>query len=479
MTWGCTVGPDFERPVPPADDRYTHEPAISATVVAGGESQRFIPGAAPPENWWQLFGSPELDDTVQTAFSHNPTADAAQASLRESQDNLRAGYGVFFPQVGVAGQAMRELAPPANGQLQQAGVFNLTTASASVTYLFDFFGGKRRSVEALRAQVDYQRYLAIATYLTLSTNVVNTTIAYAAYRAELDATQHVISLQMQQLDAIRAQVSAGTASFSSILSIQSLIASNQATVSQLDQKLAQSSHLLATLQGRPPAQAAPPTVTLEALTLPADLPVTLPSQLVRQRPDVLAAEARLHVASANIGVATAAMFPSISLSGTYGKQANAFAQLPADGFRFWGIGPSVSIPIFEGGSLRYARQAAIDAFEVAQASYRQTVLTAFAQVADALSSLEQDAKTLQAEEAAMQDAREALDLVQVNLRAGTAGYLDVLVADVQYQQSSIAYLDAVARRPSPVARRQQDTVALLAALGGGWRALPGIDGDGK
>ncbi|MGN6581800.1 MAG: efflux transporter outer membrane subunit [Bordetella sp.] len=461
---GCTVGPDFTSPAPPGVDRYTREPLAPSTVVAQGKSQRFMSGAPVPEAWWRLFGSPELDGTVRQALSNSPTVAAALASLRESQDNLRAGYGVFFPQVGAQGQAVREQTPPmpAAGRLQEGSVFNLVTASGSVTYLLDFSGGKRRSVEALRAQSDYRRYLAMATYLTLSTNVVNTVIAYAAYAAEANAIGRMIALQTQQLQAIEAQVRAGTSSYSTVLSLQGLIAGNRAAMVQLEQKMSQSAHLLATLQGRSPAEADAPRIALAALALPDDLPVSLPSDLVRQRPDILAAQAQLHAASANIGVATAAMFPSISLSGTYGKDATRFAGLSGDGFRFWSIGPSISIPVFEGWSLWYGRKAAIDAFDQAQASYRQTVLAAFAQVADVLDALAHDAQALQAQEGALNDARTALDLVQVNFRAGMAGYLDVLAADVQFQQASMAYLGSVAQR-------QQDTVALFAALGGGWR----------
>lgn len=461
---GCTVGPDFVSPAPPDVDRYTREPLAPSTVVAQGKSQRFTSGAPVPEEWWRLFGSAELDETVRQALSNSPTVAAAQASLRESQDNLRAGFGVFFPQVGAQGQTIREHAPPTpvSGRLQEGSVFNLVTASGSVTYLLDLAGGKRRGVEALRAQSDYQRYLAMATYLTLSANVVNTVIAYAAYAAEADAIDRIIALQTQQLQAIEAQARAGTSSYSSVLSIQVLISGNQAAVVQLEQKMNQSAHLLATLQGRSPAETDAPKVALAALSLPDDLPVSLPSDLVRQRPDILAAQAQLYVASANIGVATAAMFPSISLSGAYGKDASSFAGLPGDGFRFWSIGPSISIPVFEGGSLWYERKAAIDAFDQAQASYRQTVLAAFAQVADVLNALTHDAQALLAQERALSDARTALGLVQVNFRAGVAGYLDVLAADAQFQQASIAYLGSVAQR-------QQDTVALFAALGGGWR----------
>lgn len=459
---GCAVGPDFVRPAPPVADRYTSKPQPATTVMADSQRQRFTPGAAVPADWWQLFGSDPLNGIVQQAMAHNPTLEAAEASLRESQNNLRAGYGVFFPQIGAEVAGGRErTAPLENGIGTQGTVFNLITASGTVSYTLDVFGGKRRTVEGLEAQVDYQRYMTKAAWLTLSANIVNTTIARAAYAAEIRATEQLIELEKQQLEATEAQVRAGTSAYASVLSVRSLIAANQASLAPLKQRISEAEHLLATLEGVPPSEAALPEIDLSSLSLPEDLPVSLPSDLVRQRPDILSFEAQLHVASANIGVATAAMFPSISLTGTYGAGGTSFGNLATDSFRFWSIGPSVTIPLFQGGSLWYGRKAAIDAYQQALADYRQTVLAAFEQVADTLDALDHDAQALQAQVDAERDAGEALAMLQVNYRAGTASYLDVLVADVQYHQASIAYVQAAAQR-------YQDTVALFVALGGGW-----------
>jgi NodT family efflux transporter outer membrane factor (OMF) lipoprotein len=245
------------------------------------------------------------------------------------------------------------------------------------------------------------------------------------------------------------------------LSLRSLIAANQASLAPLKQKIGQAEHLLATLEGVMPSNVTLPDIDLHGLTLPLDLPVSLPSDLVRQRPDILSAEAQLHIASANIGVATAAMFPSFSLNGTYGAVGSNLGNLPTASGRFWSIGPSATVPLFQGGSLWYGRKAAVDAFQVSQANYRQTVLAAFAQVADSLQALEHDAEALQAEVDAQSAAAEALDLLQTNYRAGLVAYLEVLAADVQFHQTSIAYVQAVAQR-------HQDTVALFVSLGGGW-----------
>jgi NodT family efflux transporter outer membrane factor (OMF) lipoprotein len=458
----CAVGPDFSRPVPPAVQAYTHEPLAATTVTADSKTQHFTPGAAVPFDWWRLFGSAQLDASVAEALAHNPTLEASEASLRESQDNLRAGYGVFFPQIGAQAGAVRErTSPVANGLSVQGTVFNLITASGTISYALDVFGGKRRTVEGLQAQADYQRYLTKAAYLTLTANVVNTTIAQAAYAAEISATKQLIDLENQQLEITEAQVRAGTSAYSSVLSVRSLIAANEASLAPLRQKISEADHLLATLQGHFPSEANLPQIDLNSLSLPTDLPVSLPSELVRQRPDILSAEAQLHAASASIGVATAAMFPSISLSGTYGAGGTSFGNLSTDSFRFWSIGPSITIPLFQGGSLWYGRQAAIDAYQQSLANYRQTVLAAFEQVADALKALEYDAQALEAQAEAQRDAVGALSLLQANYRAGTVGYLDVLVADVQLHQTTIAYLQAVAQR-------HQDTVALFVALGGGW-----------
>lgn len=458
----CSVGSDFVRPTPPAGNDYTREQLSASTVAADNEAQSFTRGAEIPADWWTLFKSDQLNTIVQQAMENNPTLAASEASLRASQDNLRAGYGVFFPQIGAEFDATRARSAPLRNGLQTPGsIFNLITASGSVSYLLDVFGGKRRTVEGLRAQADYQRYAEKAAYVTLSANVVNTTIARAAYAAELVATEQLIELEKQQLAATEAQVRSGTAAYANVLSVRSLIAGNQALIAPLQQKISQTEHLLATLEGLLPSEARLPEIDLSSLALPTDLPISLPSDLVRQRPDILSAEAALHIASANIGVATAAMFPSIALNGTYGAGGTSFGNLSADSFRFWSIGPSITLPLFQGGSLWYGRKAAIDAFQQAQANYRQTVLTAFAQVADALNALDHDAQALQAQVEARRDADIALHLLQLNYRAGMVRYLDVLVADVQFHQATIAYFQAVAQR-------YQDTVALFVALGGGW-----------
>jgi NodT family efflux transporter outer membrane factor (OMF) lipoprotein len=420
-----------------------------------------MPGTNIPADWWRLFKSPQLDAVVRQAISNNPTLQAAEASLRQSQDNLRAGYGLYFPQVQAGASATRQRAAPVQQGSQSSGsIFNLFTASGTISYTLDVFGGKRRTVEGLRAQADSQRYESKAAFLALSANVVNTSVARAAYMAQIRATEQLIKLENQQLHLAETQVRAGTAPYSTVLSVRSLISANQALLAPLEQNASQAEHLLAMLEGVVPSKANLPDIDLAELSLPADLPLSLPSDLVNQRPDILSSEALMHLASANIGIATAAMFPSFSLSGTYGGASTTLANLSAVS-KFWSIGPTATTPVFQGNSLWYVRRASIDAYQQSQATYRQTVLGAFEQVADSLKALEHDAEGLQAQVEAQRAAGEALNLLQVNYRAGLVAFPDVLTADVQFHQATIGWLQALAQR-------HQDTVALFVALGGGW-----------
>ena len=460
---GCAVGPDFVRPEPPAIDRYTYGAPPVSTIPADGRAQRFDAGGHVIEGWWRLFGSPRMDAVIAEAFANNPTAQAAQASLRRSQELLRAGYGVFFPQIDGGFDATRQRYNPIRvGQaLVPSSIFNLFTLSATVSYTLDVFGGQRRAIEDLHAQVDASGYTLQATYLTLSGNIVNAVIAQAAYAEQIRTTEALIGMQREQLQVTEAQANAGTVAFVNVLSVQSLLAATEATLPALRQKLAQTEHLLATLAGRAPAAWRPEPVELTAIALPPDLPVTLPSELVRQRPDILIAEAQVHSSSAQIGVATAALLPSVTLNGTYGIGNASIGDLFKDASAFWSYGATINTPLFHGGTLWFQRKAALEAYQQSLASYRQTVLGAFAQVADALRALEHDAEAVAAQARAAAAAEEALRLIQFNYAAGTANYLQVLIADTQYEQARLGYVQAVAQR-------LQDTVGLFVALGGGW-----------
>jgi len=459
---GCALGPDFERPKPPSIERYTAGATPVATTLADGKAQHFEQGARIVSDWWLLFRSSRLNTVVKEAIANNQSLQAAQASLSQSQNILRAGYGVFYPQLDAVATASRQQTSTAvTGGNTPGAIFNLFTLSATVSYALDVFGGQRRAVESLSAQVDFQNTMVMAAYITLTGNVVNTLIAQAGYQEQIKATVQLIDLQREQIKITEVQAQAGTVPYANVLSLQSQLASFEATLPPLRQKISQTEHLLATLVGRAPAEWTPPSVELADLTLPGELPVTLPSQLVRQRPDILAAEAQLHSASANIGVATAALFPSFTLNGTYGLSSNTSNNFFNSDNTFWSLGANVTAPLFRGGTLWFGRQAALDAYRLSTANYRQTVLGAFAQVADTLRALEHDAELVEAQFHALNTAEEALRLIHANYQAGTANYLQVLIANGQYQQAKIGYIQAKAQR-------FQDTVALFVALGGGW-----------
>ncbi|MGB8992459.1 MAG: efflux transporter outer membrane subunit [Desulfobaccales bacterium] len=459
---GCAVGPDFVRPAAPPVTQYTQGKEPAATVSADGQAQFFEQSAKIAQNWWNLFKSPRLDQVVKEAVAQNANLQAAQARLRQSQELLRSGYGTFFPQVDVSFSATRQkFSPTQFGSVQPGSTFNLYTPMATISYVLDVFGGQRRAVESLAAQADYQNYTAQATYLTLLGNVVNTAVAQAAYRAEIAATEQIIKFEKEQLRLTETQYKAGTVPYANVVSLQTQLAATEATLPPLKQNLSKTQHLLAALVGRTPAEWAPPKLELADFTLPTRLPVTLPSELVRQRPDILAAEATLHSASANIGVATANLFPNFTLSGTYGQNITDIAQLLGATGNFWSIGTAVAQPIFHGGTLWYQRKAAIEAYNASLSDYRQVVLSSFQQVADTLRAVEHDAETLKAQAAALAAAEQALNLLKANYAAGLINYLQLLTADTQYQQARLGLIQAQALR-------LQDTAALFVALGGGW-----------
>jgi NodT family efflux transporter outer membrane factor (OMF) lipoprotein len=463
---GCAVGPDFQRPAGPAGASALPAAQTAAPLEAEGQAQRFDRQADLPADWWKRFGSPQIDALVDQALAHSPGLRSAQASLRASQDSLRAGYGVFFPQIGASLASERQrsavdLPPPVGHGLTGLGPYNLSTLAASVSYVPDLFGGQRRAVEALGAVADEQGAALHAAYLTLTANVVNAAIARAGYEAQRDATAAVVRKQDEQLRLAQTQYDAGTAAYTPVLALRVQQDANQAALAALDQRIDQSQHLLAQLCGQAPADFAPPPVALERLVLPADLPDTLPATLARHRPDILAAEANLHAASAQIGIATADLFPSLTLGGTAGATDSVLRQVLSAGTRVWSVQASLAGSIFNGGSQWYTRKAAIDQYDAALGQYESTVLTALQQVADTMRALEFDARTLRAQSDALAAAEQNARLVQANFEAGTAGYLDLLNADAQLEQARVA-------RAGAVAQRLQDTVALYAALGGGW-----------
>lgn len=460
---GCAVGPDFVRPEAPSITHYNNGSDPDRTAIAKGTVQKFHPAADAPSDWWRLFRSAKLETLVSNALAANENLQAAQARLRESEDNLRAGYGIFYPNIeGDASFGRQQFSPLKFGQKATPGIFNLFTLSASVTYALDVFGGEHRTVEGLAAQTGLQQDTVRATLIALASNVVNTAIAKAAYAAEIDTTRQLADIETEQVRIAGVQADAGTGPYSAVLSLESQLHSLQSTLPQLEQKLTQAGHLLDVLTGRAPADSQAPDISFDEIFLPDNLPVTLPSTLVRQRPDILGAEATLHVASANMGVATAALFPSITVSAGYGSNNTTVNNLFDTNGQFWNFGAGIAQPVFDGGTLWFKRKASKEEFDAALSDYRQTVLNAFEQVADTLRALENDAAVLSEDDQALTTAEQALHLVQTNYQAGLANYTQVLIADGQYHQAKIAELQALAVR-------YQDTVALYVALGGGWQ----------
>ncbi|MEI8033145.1 MAG: efflux transporter outer membrane subunit [Chlorobiaceae bacterium] len=459
---GCSAGPDFVRPEAPAAKHYNNGGDPAETLPVNGRLQRFESGAELVASWWQLFNSPQLDLAVSEALAGNPGLQAAEASLLESQDNLRAGSGIFYPQLSAQfSQSRQKSSPAAVGSGASGTIFNLTTLSASVSYALDLFGGQRRAVEGLSAQVDQERALTLGTYMMLSGNIVNTCVAIAACRDEIEAAGELIALQKEQIAIAQKQYQAGLTPYGAKLALQGQLASLEASLPPLKQQLSQAEHLLATLEGKLPADFRPPEIRMAQLELPRKLPLSLPSELVRQRPDILAAEARLHAASAGIGVATAALFPSFTLNASYGRNSKEMSTLMENGSSVWGVAGSAVAPLFNGGTLAARRRASIDAYQKSLALYRQTLLAAFAQVADVIRALEHDAELAAIEARALESARLSMDLLRANYQAGMVNYPQVLIADIQYHQARIGYIQAEARQ-------LQDSAALFVALGGGW-----------
>jgi NodT family efflux transporter outer membrane factor (OMF) lipoprotein len=466
---GCAaVGPDFKSPDAPAavdGGRYTPEPMPQQTVTApgaAGEAQRFSPGQDIPAQWWLLFHSDALDRLVRASLTRSPNLAAAQAALRQAQETLNAQTGtLLYPNVAGHLDATRAAASPGSTAAPVGTVFTLYNASVNVSYTLDMFGAARRELEGLSAAVGYQRFLLEATYLALTSNVVTTAIKEAALRAQLQATQEILAAQERQLVIIEKQLAAGAVARPIVLVQRTQVAQTRATLPPLEKSLAQARHQLSVFAGMLPSESGMPEFQLDSLRLPLDLPVTLPSSLVRQRPDIQASEALLHAASAQIGVATANLYPQITLSGSVGAAALQLGDLFGSGSGYWSIGAGLLQPIFNAGALNARRRAAIAAYDQAAAQYRETVLTAFQNVADALRALELDASALKSQADAEALARESLELATRQYQLGAVSYLTLLVAQRSHQETRVGLVQAQAARYA-------DTAALFQALGGGW-----------
>ncbi len=462
---GCAVGPDYRAPEAPATGTYTVRPQpdqTEAAPVRGGEAQRFEVGAKISADWWTLFGSPELDALIKTALNGHPTLAAAQAALRQAEENLNAQYAVLYPSVDVGLGAKRQRTTGTSFGIPTipSNVFNLYNASVNVSYAIDVAGGARRELEALRAGVEFQRLQLEAAYLSLAGNIATTAFREASLREQIRATREIAESQERQLQLVEKQFDLGAISRSDVLAQRAQLAQTRANLPPLKKALAQTRNQLAVLIGKFPGEAGLPELDLSTFQLPQTLPLSLPADLVRQRPDIRAAETILHQTNARIGVAQALMFPQLTLSGSYGFASTSKGGLFDPGTQLWNIGASLLQPIFHAGQLQARKRGAEAAYDQAFAQYQQTVLGAFQNVADVLFALEFDAVALKAQADAEAAARESLEMTTKQLQFGSASYLALFNAQRQYEQAKIGLVQAQAARYA-------DTAALFQALGGG------------
>ena len=474
---GC-VGPDFEKPTAPTAETYSAKAQPTETVatdVAGGEAQRFLTGRDIPAEWWSLFHSEPLNALIKRALATNPSMQSAQAALRAADENLAAQIGMFAPTVqgSFSSNRTKNAGGSVSGSTTQTSpVTNLHTAQVSVAYTPDVWGGNWRQVEGLEAQAEAQRFQLEATYLTLTSNVVVAAITEASLRGQIAATEEIIKGERELLDILQRQFALGQIAEADVVAQEAALAQIEQTLPPLEKQLEQQRDALTALIGRLPHEEPAEKFELASLQLPQDLPVSLPSKLVEQRPDIRQAEANMHAASAQVGVAIANRLPLINLTADMGSVASLITGkdvgysptkvgLFTPGTGFWTLAGSVTQTIFDGFSLQHKQRAAEAALEQAEADYRTAVITAFQNVADSLSALRQDARALQAAATTASKAKESLQITRRQLELGAISYTALLTAQQSEAQARINLVQTQASRFS-------DTAALFQALGGGW-----------
>jgi NodT family efflux transporter outer membrane factor (OMF) lipoprotein len=452
----CTVGPDFQRPAAPADTAYTGEP-LDHLGQAGG--QRTRAGTDPAAGWWSGFGSPELDATMRQALAGNRSLAAAQARLAQARQTVSAAGGALYPQVSGNLGAGREKYGAQFAGPQTIPPFTYFSVGPSVGYVLDYNGGQRRAIEQQQALAEVQAQQAQAAYLAVSGNVVQQALSIAALRAQIAAVEQLLEEDRKNASLTQTAFDTGTVSRIDLLSAQSQLANDQTLLPPLRQQLSLARHALAILAGETPAAWSAPDFELERLQLPQDLPLSLPSELAHRRPDILAAEARVHAAVANVGVATARLYPQLTLTASMSQESTQLSHLFEKSANAWGLAAGLTGPIFDGGTLRAERRGAEAAAQAAVADYEQAVLDAFGQVADVLTALDHDAEQLAAQQKALDTAAANLELTRQSYQVGNSGVLQVLDAERLHQQARLGYVRAQAQR-------YQDTAQLYLALGG-------------
>ncbi|HET7083517.1 MAG TPA: efflux transporter outer membrane subunit [Rhizomicrobium sp.] len=471
---GCAVGPDFKKPAAPPVNDYTPHPA-NATVtsdVPGGSAQHFVKGADIAADWWTLFHSKPLNTLIEQALANNHDLKAAQAALLVAREHTAAQRAAFFPAVTGSFAASRQQQPQTLAPIPNGNTFtyNLFTPQVSVSYMPDVFGLTRRTVESYKAQEEQARYQLAAAYTTLINNVVAAAMQAGAVEAQIEATHQLIDANTKMVEILKNQFAKGYASRIDLAAQESQLAQTAATLPPLVKQQAQLHDQLAVLTGQYPSQAPEQKFELASLNLPADVPVSLPSRMVEQRPDVLQAQENMHAASAQIGVAIANRLPNIQLTANAGSTALAIGQVFGPGTGFWSLGSTLTATIFDGGALLHEERAARAAYVQAAEQYRSTVLNAFQNVADTLTALEQDAEGLKAAANAEAAARATLTLTQRRAQDGHDSYLSLLSAEQAYQQARISLIQAQVNRYT-------DTAALFQALGAGWWHRADLNGD--
>ena len=472
---GCAVGRRFIRPAAPLASAYTAAgTAPRLASKTGGPSQSLAVGQRIPADWWQLFHSPQLDGVVRQALARNPTLDVAKATLTEAEEAVTEARGGYYPQVDLAASAERQKGPAfALGLLpskQGLPEFNLYSLGPTVSYSLDVFGLTKRQVEESQALADTQGDQLAAAYLTITGNVVTEALTLASLRLQIAAVNGIVADDERNLALVRLKVAGGLAPRSNVLTAETQLASDRTLLPPLAQQRAAAEDALAVLVGEPPGAWAPPQFALSEFTLPAQLPLSLPSTLVRQRPDILAAEAQVHASSAAIGVATAQMYPNIVLSGTIATAALDVGSLFGSSSAIWSAAAGLAAPIFHGGALEARKRQAVAGYRAALATYRQTVLAAFGQVADTLRALGHDTALEDAEHQALQAAQASLEMQRASYAAGRSDLLRLLDAERSVEQARLG--DARA-----IAQRYVDSARLFVALGGGWWQNPEVCAD--
>jgi len=463
----CAVGPNFKRPAPPAATDYGSAPAQGQTAEAegaGGNAQHFVAGMDIPGQWWTLFQSPKLNDLVQQSLKANPNVGAAQAALRQAHELYLAQKTSFFPTVQGSFGGDRSEFPTGtltSPTVASSSTYTLYTAQLTLTYSPDVFGLVRRQVEIAKAQEENNRFQLEATYLTLSSNVVVTAIQEASLRGQIAATERLLQLGSQLTDIVQRQRKLGTASELDLLAQQTAEAQAAQTLPPLQKQLGQSRYALTALLGRLPSDEPQETFRLEDLTLPSELPVSLPSKLIEQRPDVRQAEENLHAASAAVGVAIANMLPNFAIDADIGSSALTLGKLFTPYTGFWDAGASLTQTLFDAGALIHKHRAADAALDQAGAQYRAAVILACQNVADTLRALQSDADALKASAEALRAAKKTFDLAEQQRALGTISVVAMLNAEQAYRMAELSLVQAQANRYA-------DTAGLFQALGGGW-----------